>query len=120
MRKATIRIVRNDDAILRAAADGFAAAWAAGEGEGDLFTFSSPAQLFAVLPPTRWDLLERLQKLGPATRATLSSLLERDIADVEADLVPLIEWGFVEAQPDGRVLVPFDVIHADFNLSAAA
>ena len=31
------------------------------------FTFSSPAQLFSVISPKRWELIEHLQKIGPSS-----------------------------------------------------
>jgi len=60
MRTATIRIRRDDDQVLAEAATDFVQAWRTGKSDGDSFTFSSPAQLFSVLPPKRWDLIERL------------------------------------------------------------
>jgi hypothetical protein len=32
----------------------------------------------------------------------------------------MIEWGFIERTADRKICVPFDVIHADFDLRAAA
>jgi predicted transcriptional regulator len=32
-----------------------------------VFTFSSPAQLFSVITPKRWELIEHLQKIGPSS-----------------------------------------------------
>ncbi len=84
------------------------------------FTFSSPAQLFSVLSPKRWDLIEHLQKIGPSSVRGLARMLGRDIRRVHDDVSALIEWGLIERDEDGKVLVPYDVIHADFNLRAVA
>ncbi len=37
-----------------------------------------------------------------------------------ADVASLIGWGIIERNEDGKVCVPFDVIHADFDLRAMA
>ena len=86
----------------------------------DVFTFASPAQLFAVLTPKRWEMVERLQALGPVSLRGLARALERDVKRVHEDAAVLIEWGLVERTKDRKVCVPFDVIHADFDLRAAA
>ncbi len=84
------------------------------------FTFSSPAQLFSVISPKRWDLIEHLQKIGPSSVRGLARVLERDVRRVHDDVTALIEWGIVERTGDGKVLVPYDVIHAGFDLRAVA
>ena len=59
MRVATIQIRKGDEAILREAGAAFVDAWRTGASKSDVFTFSSPAQLFSVLSPRRWTLIER-------------------------------------------------------------
>ena len=120
MTTATIRIQRDDDAALSEAAKGFAAAWTSGDEQEHLFSFASPEQLFSVLTPKRWTLIETLQKLGPSTYRGLASALSRDVKRVHEDTVPLIEWGLVEINNEGRIHVPYDVIHADFDLRSVA
>ncbi len=122
MRQALIQIRRDADAAL---AESFArAAQAVQTGIPSdpvaTFTFSSPAQLFSVLSPKRWDLIEHLQKIGPSSMRGLAKALGRDVRRVQDDAIVLIDWGIVERAEDGRVLVPYDVIHADFDLSAVA
>ncbi len=84
------------------------------------FTFSSPAQLFSVISPKRWALIEHLQKIGPSSIRALARSLERDVKRVHEDVVALADWGIIERTDDGKVEVPFDVIHADFDLRAVA
>ena len=84
------------------------------------FTFSSSAQLFSVFTPKRWELIERLQKIGPSSVRGLARALGRDVRRVHDDVMAMIEWGIVERNEAGKVLVPFDVIHIDFDLKAAA
>jgi predicted transcriptional regulator len=89
-------------------------------GQRPPFTFSSPAQLFSVISPKRWELIERLQHLGPSTIRGLARALERDVKRVHEDVTAMIDWGLVERQDDGLVHVPYSVIHAEFDLKAVA
>jgi predicted transcriptional regulator len=120
VRTATIKISRDDEQVLSEAASAFAKAWRTGKSGGDSFTFSSPAQLFTVLPPKRWDLIERLQALGPSSLRGLGRALGRDVKRLHEDVAVLLEWGFVARDDAGKLFVPYDVIHADFDLRAAA
>lgn len=120
MTTATIRIQRNDETALRQTLEGFVAAWETGEEQDHVFSFASPEQLFSVLTPKRWTLIETLQKLGPSTYRGLSAALSRDVKRVHEDTAPLIEWGLVEVNDEGRIHVPYDVIHADFDLRSVA
>ena len=58
-----------------------------------VFTFSTPAQLFSVISPKRWELIERLQHIGPSTIRGLARELDRDIKRVHDDVTVLMEWG---------------------------
>jgi predicted transcriptional regulator len=84
------------------------------------FTFSSPAQLFSVISPKRWELIEHLQQVGPSSIRALARSLGRDVKRVHEDIVTLLDWGIVDRTDSGKVEVPFDVIHADFDLGAVA
>jgi len=120
MRVATIQIRKDDGAILRDAGAAFVEVWNCGASKSDLFTFSSPAQLFSVLSPRRWTLIERLQGLGAISLRGLARELGRDVKRVHEDVAILLDWGLIERTDDRKLIVPFGVIHADFDLSAAA
>jgi predicted transcriptional regulator len=120
MRKAIIQIRKDDEAVMREAARGFVRAWKAGRSSADVFTFAAPAQLFTVLTPKRWEMIERLQALGPVSLRGLARALGRDVKRVHEDATALMEWGFIERITDRKICVPFDVIHADFDLKVAA
>jgi predicted transcriptional regulator len=90
------------------------------KGQPAVFTFSSPAQLFSVINPKRWQLIERLQHLGPSTVRGLARALDRDVKRVNDDVMAMIEWGLVERNDKGLVHVPYSVIHAAFDLKAVA
>ncbi|AYD00390.1 transcriptional regulator [Neorhizobium sp. NCHU2750] len=120
MTKAIVRIERNDETTLRSAAAGFLAALTSGEEQEHIFSFSSPEQLFSVLTPKRWALVEMLQTIGSSTYRALATALGRDLKRVHEDVVPLIEWGFIEVNDEGRIHVPYDVIRVDFDLRSVA
>ncbi len=84
------------------------------------FTFSSATQLFSVFTTKRFELVERLQKIGPTTIRGLARELGRDVRRVHDDVMILLDWGIMERNENGKVLVPFDDIHIGFDLRAAA
>jgi predicted transcriptional regulator len=118
--EAIIRIVNDDNAVLEDAGNRFKTAWKTGKPSPTVFSFSSHAQLFSVISPKRWQLIERLQHLGPITIRGLARTLNRDIKRVHDDVMAMIEWGLVERNEEGLVHVPYSVIHAEFDLKAVA
>ena len=120
MRKATIRIRRDTDAVLKEMGTRFVKAWKSGKPAGDVLTFESPAALFRALTPKRWELIECLQGLGPSSVRGLARALDRDVKRVHEDVMALIGHGLIARTDDGRVRVPYDVIHADFDLRSVA
>lgn len=95
IRTATIQVRRGEGAVLSETVEAFLEAWRSGESDGDVFTFSSPTQLFSVLTPKRWALIERLQALGPSSLRGLARALERDVKRVHEDAAALLDWGLV-------------------------
>jgi predicted transcriptional regulator len=124
MKRAIIQVRAEQDAsaVLESMGRDFVDAWKGAKATDPIatFTFSSPTQLFWVISPKRWELIEHLQRIGPSSIRGLSRSLERDIRRVHDDVTALIERGIIERDDDGKVLVPFDVIHADFDLRAVA
>lgn len=124
MKRAVIEIQRDSDtkSALESMGDSFVKAWNSGEA-GDpvaTFTFSSPAQLFSIISPKRWELIEHLQQIGPVSVRGLARSLGRDVKRVHDDVTGLRTWGIIEHAEDGKICVPYDVIHADFDLRAVA
>lgn len=120
MTEAIIRIVSDDEAILDQAGERFKKVWKSGKKAPAVFTFSSPAQLFSVISPKRWELIEKLQHVGPSTIRGLARALERDVKRVHDNVMAMIEWGLIERDAEGLVHVPYTVIHAAFDLKAVA
>lgn len=120
MKTATIRIRRNTATALAEMGERFIKAWHEGESDTDTFEFESPKALFTVLTPKRWELIERLQALGEVSLRALARSLKRDVKRVHEDAAVLLEWGLIERTPQGKLHVPYDKIHTEFDLLAAA
>lgn len=117
MRTMTIRIERDERTAHARMKAGFVRASKSGKYQGEHRSFESPAALFRVLTPTRWILIERLQALGPSTLRGLARELERDVKAVHRDVAALRTEGFIERDAEGKLLVPFARIHAEFDLA---
>ena len=61
---------------------------------------------------------EHLQGLGAVSLRGLARALGRDVKRVHEDVRILLDWGLVEWTPVRKLVVPYDVIHADFVLRA--
>ena len=120
MKKVTIRISRDVDNAINGVSERFVKAWKTGKSAGDTLQFESPAALFRVLSPKRWELVERLQSLGPTSVRGLARALERDVKRVHEDVRTLMKVGLIARDEEGTYHVPYDVIHADFDLRAVA
>ena len=120
MRIATHKIRSDTDQGLSEMRKQFLTACATGEYQGEVFEFESPASLFRLLTPKRWDLLVALPDAGPCGVRELARLLGRDVRRVHDDLSALLDEGLVEKTNDGKVIVPFGEIHANFVLRGKA
>ena len=122
MKNAVIEIRTDPDAAFKESVERASRAMRTGHPSDPLatFTFSSTAQLFSTITLKRWELIEHLQKIGPSSVRGLARSLGRDVRRVHDDVMALIEWGIVERDDNGKVLVPFDVIHIGIDLKAAA
>ena len=119
MRTATI-VIRKRDTSLAAMRKGFLAVWKSGRYQGEHFEFDSPAALFRTITPKRWELIGALQMAGPLGVRALARRLKRDVKRVHEDARHLVETGIVEKDQDGKLIVPFAEIRADFVLKSAA
>ncbi len=94
--------------------------WKTGEPQGAHFTFSTAEQLFKTMTPKRWALLEKLQAVGSVSLRGLARELGRDVKRVHGDATVLREVGLIERDEAGKWIVPYRIIHIDFDLEAAA
>ena len=120
MKKVNIRIRRDADVATKEMGERFVQAWKTGKSSGSTLQFESPTALFRLLTPKRWELIERLQLLGPSTLRGLARALERDVKRVHDDVSALKQCGLIARNEAGKIQVPYDVIHADFDLRSVA
>jgi len=120
MRTMTILIERNERAAAARMKAGFVRAMKTGKYQGEFRSFQSPAALFRVLTPVRWTVIEQLQALGPMSLRGLARALGRDVKSVHRDASTLIAEGLIERNAEGRLLVPFVRIRAEFDMGRRA
>lgn len=82
--------------------------------------FADMPLLLSNLTAARWSLLEALKASGPMSIYALAKNLGRNYSNVHSDAGKLLTLGLIEKNEDGKVFVPWDEIHADFTLKAAA
>ena len=70
------------------------------------------------LTPRRLALLKTLHTIGPVSVRALSKELGRDYKNVHTDIQLMERIGLVSRKKDGRVLVPWKRIVAEFRLAA--
>ena len=79
-------------------------------------SFTSVPLLLSVFGTKRWELLLRLQKLGPSTLRALARALDRDVKRVHEDTKALLEEGIIERDANKKLFVPFKQIRIEANL----
>src|SRR5262249_55505920 len=103
------------------ALDRFEAAWnrrAEGRAVKTLSVLSLPGlpQLVQALSPARWALLEALRRSGPLSIYELAKRLRRNYKNVHTDVTQLAALGVILRASDNRVLVPWEVLRAEWTL----
>ena len=103
------------------ALDRFEAAWnrrAEGRPARALSVLTLPTlpQLVKTLTPARWALLEALRSAGPLSIYELAKRLRRNYKNVHTDVTQLAALGVIARTSDNRVLVPWEVLRAEFAL----
>jgi predicted transcriptional regulator len=80
--------------------------------------FSDLETLLRTLTSQRLALLKTLYAVGPVSIRALAKALERDYKNVHADVQALQHVGLITRQRDGRLIVPWTRIVAEFRLAA--
>jgi predicted transcriptional regulator len=81
-----------------------------------VLTLGSLPLLLKTLSPARWALLELLRRAGPLSIYELSRRLQRNYKNVHTDVTQLAALGVIDRASDNRVLVPWDVLRAEWTL----
>ena len=90
-----------------------------GECQGEFISFDSPETLFKQLTTKRWELVRLLQREGALSIRGLARKLGRDVKNVHADVMALMEIGLIEKE-GRKICVPFDEIKTEFVMRRAA
>jgi predicted transcriptional regulator len=103
------------------ALDRFEAAWnRAREGRPvrtlHILTLANLPSLLKALSPARWALIEELRRGGPLSIYELARRLQRNYKNVHTDVTQLAVLGVLERTSDNRVLVPWEVLRAEWTL----
>lgn len=94
-------------------------AWNTREPQGEFISFDSLEALLRTLTVKRWELIQKLQDIGPVSIRALARRLGRDVKNVHGDVTALVEIGLVE-RTGQRVSVPYEEIRAGFAVRKAA
>jgi predicted transcriptional regulator len=86
--------------------------WGSFGGGGDFVLHAADAIKFPSSDLASLDALKRLQE----SVRRLARSLGRDVKRAHEDAARLINWGIIERKEQGKVCVPYDVIHAGFDL----
>ncbi|MDB5360856.1 MAG: hypothetical protein JWO51_2153 [Rhodospirillales bacterium] len=91
-----------------------------GQARGAHISFASVELLWQTLTRKRWELLKAMTGQGAMTIRAVARRVERDVKAVHGDVHALLDAGVLDRTADGKVIFPFDAVHVDFMLTAAA
>jgi predicted transcriptional regulator len=72
--------------------------------------------LLKTLSPARWTLLQTLRAAGALSIYELARRLARNYKNVHTDVTQLAALGLIERGSDNRVLVPWNLLRAEWTL----
>jgi len=115
MRTVTLGVSSLDDTKAR-----LAAAFR-GKSQGDpRISFVSHELLWRVLAPNRWAILQAMAGAGPIALREIARRVGRDVKGVHSDVHALLKAGLIDRVASGGFEFPFDAVHVDYTLKAAA
>lgn len=109
----TLSVASRDDVTRRALAA------FDGQVQGDHISFGSVDLLWRTLTKKRWELLRAMTGQGELTIREAARRVGRDVKAVHGDIHALLDAGVLR-RTDGGVVFPYDAVHVDFRLTAAA
>ena len=98
----------------------FVEAMRTGKPAGAYITFPSVEQLWATLTVKRWQIVRALCGTGPVTLREIARRVGRDVKGVHTDVHALLSAGVLEKADDGQIVFPYEAVHVDFLMRAAA
>lgn len=108
-------IIGNQPAVQRRAE--IARAWKTGKPEtAARLDFESLEGAWQLLNARRWAILRAMAGQGPLSIRAIARRVERDVRGVHSDVRALHLSGVIDKTPDGRMILPYDVIRLDLTL----
>lgn len=101
------------------AAKSFQSAWETGAKTAPEISFASWELMHKVLTPKRLEIIRALCGQPPMSIREVSRRVGRDFKGVHTDITALVASGLVE-QEKGAICFPYDRIHVEFDIDAAA
>jgi predicted transcriptional regulator len=99
----------------------FASAWKMGEGNASAHIgFETWELMHKVLSPKRLEIVRAMTGAGPLSIREIARRVGRDFKGVHSDVTLLVETGVVDKDDSGKLIFPYDKIHVDFEIPAAA
>ena len=91
-----------------------------GETQGAFRNFQSADDLWRTITPRRWALLQAMTGVGEVSMRELARRVGRDVKGVHGGVHTLLNAGLIDKTEQGKLVFPFDSVHIDFMLKAAA
>lgn len=96
-------------------------AWKTGEVETTpQFSFVTWEVMHKILSPKRLEIVKVMAGAGPLSIREIARRVGRDFKGVHLDVTLLLNSGVISKTENGKVIFPYDKIHVDFEISAAA
>jgi predicted transcriptional regulator len=106
---------------LEASLADFSSAWKSGTPDQTAHIgFATWELMHKVLSPKRLEIIRTLTGAGPLGIREVARRVGRDFKGVHSDLTLLVEAGVVDRDERGKVVFPYERIHVDFEIPAAA
>jgi predicted transcriptional regulator len=113
-------VVFNIQTLDAALAD-FGRAWKSGKNDATAqIGFQSWELMHKVLSPKRLEIIRAMTGAGPLSIREVARRVGRDFKGVHSDMTLLAQSGVIDRDERGRFVFPYDKIHVDFEISAAA
>lgn len=91
-----------------------------GTAQGAHISFASVELLWQIMTAKRWELLKAMTGQGAMSMREAARRVGRDVKSVHGDVHALLDAGVLDREENGQIIFPFDAVHVDFTLTAAA
>jgi predicted transcriptional regulator len=91
-----------------------------GRAQGHHISFATPELLFATLTQLRWEIIRTMAGAGPLALREIARRVNRDVRRVSDDVHALLDAGVLDRDEDGSIEFPYEAVHVNFTLKAAA